>query len=457
MKVALSCAVAFAVGLSLAVSAVRAQHQHHAPADTASPVPPAHSRQHAGHESMSHAFSRSLPMNRNGSGTGWLPDATPMYAYMRHRGPWMYMLHGAVYLRYTAQNITHPQKRGYERTWSAPNWVMGMAQRPVGPNGLLLLRAMISLDPLTEGGNGYPLLFQTGESFNGRPLIDRQHPHDLISELAVGYTHRLSPRADVSVYVGYPGEPALGPTAFMHRISAFSNPDAALGHHWQDATHILFGVATVGVRVGRFKLEGSSFTGREPDENRFNFDRPRFDSYSARLSYAPSAQWSLQASRGFLKSPEELHPDEDVNRTTASAIHSRSLSGTNRYWTSAFVWGWNEAPEHGSTHSALAETHLQLNRLGLYGRYEYVQKAAEELFEGAAAEPFGAERVFRVNALTAGGNVQVGRFAGTLLTAGVQGTFYAADRDLDVVYGRRPVSGQVYLRLSPDRLRMGPR
>ena len=35
---------------------------------------------------MSHAFSRNLPMNRNGSGTGWLPDASPMYGYMISSG-----------------------------------------------------------------------------------------------------------------------------------------------------------------------------------------------------------------------------------------------------------------------------------------------------------------------------------------------------------------------------------
>lgn len=456
---------------------VRAQHEHHAPAKTDSVPPkkqaPPHqpsSNEHAGHEgmnhgemnhgdmrSMSHAFSRSLPMNRNGSGTGWLPDATPMYMYMRHRGPWMYMLHGAVYLRYTAQNLNHPRKRGSESRISVPNWVMGMAQRPVGENGLLLLRAMVSLDPLTEGGAGYPLLFQTGESFEGRPLIDRQHPHELISELALGYTQRLNAKTDVSLYLGYPGEPALGPTAFMHRISAFSNPDATLGHHWQDATHILFGVATLGVRVGQFKLEGSSFTGREPDENRYNFERLRFDSYSARLSWAPSVNWALQVSRGFLKEPEALHPGEDFNRTTASVHHSQQYPGENRYWTSAFVWGLNESTEgdHAPEHSALAETHLQLNRLGVYGRYEFVQKSAEELFENPEGDGFDHDRIFSINALTAGLNVQVARFAKTLLVAGVQGTYHAASRDLDFTYGRNPVSAQVYLRLSPDRMRMG--
>ncbi|MGC4021124.1 MAG: hypothetical protein QM734_03855 [Cyclobacteriaceae bacterium] len=83
--------------------------------------------------------------------------------------------------------------------------------------------AMMLIDPITLGGNGYPLLFQTGESYNNKPLVNRQHPHDLFSELAVGYTQRINQDIDATVYVGYPGEPALGPTAFMHRISSLNN------------------------------------------------------------------------------------------------------------------------------------------------------------------------------------------------------------------------------------------
>jgi hypothetical protein len=142
------------------------------------------------------------------------------------------------------------------------------------------------------------------------------------SELSVAYSHAFSKKADVFAYVGYPGEPALGPVAFMHRASALFNPDAPISHHWIDATHITFGVATLGVRVGNFKLEGSSFTGREPDENRYDLDRPRFDSWSGRLSFNPSKNWALQVSHAYIKSPESLHPDENIHRTTASAEYS---------------------------------------------------------------------------------------------------------------------------------------
>lgn len=395
---------------------------------------------------MSHNFSLSLPMTRNGSGTGWQPDATPMYAYMKHSDKWNYMLHGSLFLRYTAQNFNNEGRKGQNSKFSVPNWIMGMAQRQTGKNGLLSLRAMVSLDRLTDGGAGYPLLFQSGESWKGVPLIDRQHPHDLISELSVGYTQRFSDKLDVTLYAGYPGEPALGPTAFMHRMSAFNNPDAALGHHWQDATHITFGVATAGVRYGKFKLEGSRFTGREPDENRFDFDKPRFDSYSYRLLFNPSKNWSLQASRAFIKSPESSAPQNNIHRTTASIQHSENLNGVNRWISSSVVWGMNNSGDHHEEHSVLAESNLQLNKSAIYARYEFVQKSEHELGVEWSDQ---RKKVAPVSLFSVGINRHIATFGNTMVQAGTQFGIYKIDRILNNAYGKSPVSGQVYVRLTP--------
>ena len=215
-----------------------------------------------------------------------------------------------------------------------------------------------------------PLLFQTGETFEGRPLVDRQHPHNLFSELSIGYTQAFSKDVDAFVYFGYPGEPALGPVAFMHRPSSMNIPDSPLGHHWQDATHITFGVATLGFRYKIFKLDGSLFTGREPGEARYGFDRARFDSYSYRLTANPTRQLSMQISKAFIKSPEAVHPDEDVNRTTASIIHALPLRADNRTLNSTIVWGYNDAGEDHQENSITLESNLQLDRFGVYGRYE---------------------------------------------------------------------------------------
>lgn len=407
-----------------------------------------HQHGHMQHEGtgMSHAFSRNLPMSRNASGTGWLPDESPMYGYMFHRNDWMFMLHYNLFLRYNNQDIFESGSRGASQ-FDVPNWFMLMGQRPVGQRGLFRFSAMVSLDPLTVGGNGYPLLFQTGETYNDKPLIDRQHPHDLISELSVGYTQMLSPDADVFLYLGYPGEPAISNVAFMHRPSALNNPDSPLGHHWQDATHITFGVATLGFRYKKFKLEGSSFTGREPDENRYDFDKPRFDSRAARLTYNPSAQWSLQASTSFVKSPEAIDPDEDVYRSTASVLHSKRLAGSNRYWTSTANWGYNYVDADHQEHSVLLETNLQDDKVAVYGRYEWIQKSADEL--GFRDPVFGHDDVFGIHALTVGANRQLYQIGAVHLHAGAQLTAFRPDSQLHPYYGQLPVSGQVYLRLFP--------
>jgi hypothetical protein len=400
---------------------------------------------------MSHSFSLSLPMTRNGSGTSWQPDATPMYAYMKHASKWNYMLHGSIFLRYTSQNFNNKNLRGSDARFSAPNWFMGMAQRQVGKNGLLNLRAMISLDRITDGGAGYPLLFQSGESWKGRALVDRQHPHDLLSELSVAYTQRINDKLDLTIYAGYPGEPALGPTAFMHRMSAFNNPDAVLGHHWQDATHITFGVVTAGVRYGKFKLEGSSFTGREPNENRFNFDKPRFDSYSYRVQFNPSANWALQVSRGFIKSPEQLHPEENIDRTTASVQHSAQLGG-NRWISSTIAWGHNDAGGHHKENAALAETNLQLNKWSVYGRFEWVQKSDGE--PGLVWYDKKEKYKFPISLFSLGAARQIFSYKNTILQAGGQLGLYVIDDLLKTTYGKTPVSGQVYLRITPGLMKM---
>lgn len=392
---------------------------------------------------MSHSYSLSLPMNRNASGTAWLPDASPMYGYMVHSNNWMLMYHGNIFLRYTSTNINNEGKRGASM-FDAPNWFMGMAQRKIGTDGLLKFGLMMSLDRITERGDGYPLLFQSGETWEGKPLIDRQHPHDLFSELSVAYTQRINKDVDVTGYFGFPGEPALGTVAFMHRVSAGKNPDAPLSHHWQDATHITFGVGTLGVRYGIIKVEGSIFSGREPDENRYNFDKPTFDSYSYRISMNPNRNFALQFSQGFIKGPEALEPDIDLTRTTGSVIHSYNFTKTQNINTT-LAWGMNQKGDHHKEHSLLLESNLELNKANLYSRYEFVEKDAEEL----ALSGLGHDRKFSINAITLGANYRIVKLADIDVSLGLQGSLYFMPGALESYYGKNPVSAQIYLKLSP--------
>lgn len=432
--------------LCLLSSLLHAQHEHPVPQkDTvthhAQGMPMGMEQQMG---AMSHAFSLNLPMNRNGSGTGMLPDTAPMYGHMFHSRDWMFMMHYNLFLRYNNQDFTDKGMRG-DKMVDAPNWLMFMGQKKINPKGLFHFNTMFSLDAVIANG-GYPLLFQSGEVYKGEPLVDRQHPHDLFSELSVSYSHAFTEHADVFVYLAYPGEPALGPVAFMHRPSAMYNPDAPLSHHWIDATHITFGVATLGVRVGDFKLEGSSFTGREPDEKRFDFDKPRFDSYSGRLSYHPNEYWAWQLSHAFLKSPEELHTGEDINRTTASFTYSLPLMNNDSFDFIA-LWGVNKSQEHEGEHAFMVEGAWTRNKWALYGKYEFVQKSTEELNLGEAG--FGEEAVFNIHSATLGFNYEILRISSTRLAGGGHVTLYNSDSALNSLYGKNPMALELFLRFYP--------
>ena len=328
-------------------------------------------------------------MMRDASGTAWEPDSTPMEGINWSAGGWTGMVHGYANLVYDHQG----GPRGDDKTFSE-SMLMVMAQHPAGP-GTLTLRTMLSLDP-PMGKDGYPLLLQTGETANGvTPLIDRQHPHDLFMELAGAYSLPIGGASSVFLYAGYPGEPALGPVTFMHRFSGMDDPAAPITHHWLDSTHITFGVITTGLVHGPWKIEGSVFNGREPDQYRWNFDPLRLNSWSGRLSFNPTSDWALQVSYGYIKSPEQLQPDVNQHRLTASATYNRKLSGGN--WQTTFAWGRNyDEPGH-RLDALLLESAFSLGRHTLFARAENAQK--DELFE--APSPL-AGQVFRVSELSLG-------------------------------------------------------
>jgi hypothetical protein len=371
-------------------------------------------------------------MTREASGTAWQPDSAPHVGLHAMRGPWELMAHGFVNLIYDDQD----GPRGDQKTFSE-NMLMGMAARPLG-QGRLGLRAMLSAEPWTIGKEGYPLLFQTGETANGvDPLIDRQHPHDLFMELAATYSAPLGKDGSAFVYLGLPGEPALGPATYMHRFSGQENPEAPLGHHWLDSTHITYGVATLGWIRGGLKLEGSVFTGREPDQKRHDIEDPKMDSWSLRASWNPSPDWSLQVSHGHLNSPEQLEPEVDTDRTTASAIYNRPLAQGN--WQTTLAWGHNVKDPGETTDSLLLESAATRGRHTLFGRAE--RQENDELLGHE-------EQVFTVGKLSLGylfDLLQTDDWKGGV---GLLGSVAQVPRELEDAYGGdSPVSWMAFLRL----------
>ena len=348
---------------------------------------------HAGHD-MAAMMDGPLGIShaRMGSGTSWLPDSSPMHATHKMWGDWTAMIHGVAFAQYDNQG----SKRG-DSQFGIIDWEMLMLMRHIG-TGMLHLHGMASLEPATIGAKGYPLLLQTGESYKGEPLHDRQHPHDFVMELAALFQQPIASNLALELYGGLAGEPALGPVAFMHRPSAQNDPLSPLGHHWQDATHISYGVLTAGVYSRLWKLEGSWFNGREPDEDRFDIELRGFDSYAARLSVAPHRDVSLQASYGYLASPEQLEPDVSVQRATTSATYNRP-TGEHGNWASTAAWGRNIPDDGPSTDAFFVESAFDTGRGGTpFLRLELVNKAGHDLgFEGAMSED-----VFMVHGATAG-------------------------------------------------------
>jgi hypothetical protein len=311
---------------------------------------------------------------------------------------------------------------------------------------------MLSLDPGTVTGRGYPLLLQTGETYGGAPLHDRQHPHDFWMELGVLYERQVSDRLGVAFYAAPSGEPALGPVAFMHRPSAMDDPVAPLGHHWQDATHTSFGVVTLGVFGYRWKLEASAFNGREPDEHRWNFDSIRLDSYAGRLTLNPSDRWSLSAAYGFLKSPEAHAPDQSAHRVTAAAMYGAPLGHEGQFAATA-VYGVNRMSGHlvpaEWSHTFLVEAEAVFDRRHtVFGRAEWVRKTAEDLVIPVA----DLDQHFHLGSLSVGAVRELGSGLGMTLGLGLRGTLNLLPPSLVPYYGSRtPLGGMVFLRVRPVR------
>jgi hypothetical protein len=404
--------------------------------EPAAPTEPA--TDHAGmdHSAMDHgAMNHVMPEGpAEGSGTARLPQAEGMMPGL-HFGlgdGWTGMAHGYLWGVYTDQ--TGP--RGGDKAYVQSMAMLTVEKRFAG--GRLQLRSMFSAEPLMAN-RGYPNLFATGETAGGEPLVDRQHPHDLFMELTARVDIDLAPGATAFLYGGPAGEPALGPSAFMHRASAGVNPEAPITHHWFDSTHITYGVVTAGLAGKRWQVEASAFRGREPDEDRWDIETPKLDSWSVRATLTPSPNWAAQVSHGRIKEPEALHPGEDEARTTASVHYN---SGKGLAATAAFS-AKNRIP--GDTLTAwLGEVNWDVTeRHTLFGRFENVEN--DELFPDHA-DPLH-DQPFRVTKLQAGYayTLPMGPF-GLSLGGSVARFFKPAA--LDPVYGKHPMGYTVFARLT---------
>ena len=376
------------------------------------------------------------------SGTDAEPNSTPLEMLMRKEGTWMLMFHGEVFLN----EIQQTGPRGADKFFST-NWFMPMAQRKLG-RGTLTLRTMLSLEPATVSAQRYPELFQQGETAFGKPIIDGQHPHDFFMELAALYDYKLSEKTMLSFYLAPVGDPAMGPPAYPHRASASEDPVAPLGHHFEDSTHIASDVITLGLTHRNFRLEASGFHGREPDEDRWDIDSGKIDSWSARFTANPGQNWSLQYSIAQIHSPEALSPLEDIRRMTASVMYNRAIHRGN--WASLLLWGRNQSLRDGNVGNAyLLESTLKfLDRNHAWMRIENADRT-NDLLRGENPLPPGfTERYFtRVQSYTAGYEREVGHIPHVSTALGAQVTWYGIPDTLRATYGAHPLGIVAFLRL----------
>ena len=372
-----------------------------------------------------------------GSGTARLPQAEGMMPGLHFDigGGWMGMAHGYLWGIYTDQTGPRGDDKLYVQSMG-----MLMAEKDFG-GARLQLKSMFSAEPLLSD-RGYPNLFATGETAGGLPLVDRQHPHDLFMELAARVDVDVAPGTTAFLYGGPVGEPALGPSAFMHRASAKLNPEAPITHHWFDSTHITYGVVTAGVSGKVWQIEASAFRGQEPDEDRWDIETPRLDSWSVRATLTPSPNWAAQVSYGRIEEPEALHPGEDEERTTASVHYN---SGNGLAAMAAFS-AKNRQP--GETLTAwLAEANWDIaDRHTLFGRFENV--ANDELFPNPA-DPLH-DVTFRVTKVQAGYayTLPVGPFG--LSLGGSAAKFFKPDA-IDPAYGNDPMGYTLFAKLTLGR------
>ncbi len=407
-------------------------------------------------QDMQHGAMQSMPgmdMNHpasfidailahSSSGTSVEPMSTPHDMLMKQIGAWTLMFHGVGFVN--SQQQTGP--RGGDKVFGT-SWLMPMLQHSLGPGGTFTARVMLSLDPATITNRRYPELFQVGETAYGNPIVDGQHPHDFFMELALLYDLKLGENGLLSFYGAPVGDPAMGPTAFAHRVSASEDDLAPLGHHLQDSTHIANDVITLGLTYKFARIEASGFHGREPDEFRWNIDSGALDSWSARLTINPAANWSGQYSIARLKSPEQLFPTEDTLRMTASVTYNRPLANGN--WATLLLWGRNRDTPGGEIYNSyLAESTLRFAKHNYaWTRIENVDRS-NELLLGENPLPPGFDERFlaRVQAYTFGYDREFNFIPHVSSAIGGQYTLYTKPSSLDPIYGTNTMGVLMFLR-----------
>ena len=381
-----------------------------------------------------------LPRARFGTGTSWLPDASPLNAAVPHIGNWGLLVHGNVYTGYDYYN----SKRGGKR-FMGRNTLMGSVFRTFEKSEVLFRLAM-SFEPLTIGPKGYPQVLQTGQTANGERIHDKQYALDFFREFAAMYSWEVTKNWAGTVYAALAGEPALGPVTFTQRVSASADPLAPLGFQAQEASHASFGVITVGAHTRTLKLEASWFNGEVPGDHRFTLALRKPDSYSLRINWNPGSHWSGQVSYGFLERPVPSDPRHQhrvsssmsyTNWTASDAGFAATLSFAERIDTNL-----------DSSAALMLETYWNIDgHHAVFGRAELSQKTARELVLEGGGE------LYAIGSLAGGYIYYLGPFITLSPGLGARVSINPMENDLKRDYGTQcALGGMIFAQLRTSAL-----
>ena len=157
-----------------------------------------------------------------------------------------------------------------------------------------------------------------------------------------------------------------------------------------------------------------------------------------------------------MRNPEAL-AEGDVRRTTASISYNKPFDRGS--WATSFIWGRNHENHNGeifNLNGYVAESTVNfLDKNYLYARLEWVDKNGllrdEDRLRLGIADHHPS---FRIGAYTFGGARDLWESEKLRVAVGGDLTFYSKPPVLNAIYGDNPVSGRIFLRFRPGKMKM---
>jgi hypothetical protein len=277
------------------------------------------------------AVAQGLDPLRNVSGTTSNPGGESLWIRSEPTASGWTFFHGFdAHVTYVSETGPEDQRNEVFST----NWFGAGIHANLGQRAFALVRGRVSLEPFTvPEEDGYPQILQYISEDGGGPfgpIVDRMRPHDMIGEAAVQVGFRPSASTLFSVYGALVGQPALGAAPAELRATGVDFAEAPFSYDIQETTHDSTSVVTAGFATRWITIEGSMFHDAVTRGEHTDIDDGDIDSRSARITFTPSPNVSLQLSRGEL-GDGELEGERTVS--SASLSYATQFVGLTLLYT----------------------------------------------------------------------------------------------------------------------------